>query len=355
MKNVESFTVRANLITRSLIPENKETPIQFLKDDNVSHKLFYRRNHFSYPNFLTSFYYLPIEGFVYSSKTFSMQEILTFPPKTLKVVLECAGDKRDLFNPKVFGEQWGKGAISQGIWKGIPLRTLLQFTGLHADAKEIVVEGYDIGERTDSNEIVHFSRSLPLEKALDPNTIIAYEYNGYPIPFKHGYPLRLIVPGWYAMASVKWIKRIKVIDKQFKGPFQSVDYVYYPHEDNDNESFPVTTINVNSTIQKPLDMQTLNTGIHEIKGIAWTGVGKITKIDISLDNGATWNACQFTSSTENHAWTHWSYIWEIKEQGEYTILIKATDSEGNVQPEKPMWNRKGYGYNAIECIKVKIE
>ncbi|MBY0029890.1 sulfite oxidase [Priestia aryabhattai] len=355
MKKVEDSTVRASLITRSLIPENKETPIQFLKDDSVSDRLFYRRNHFSYPNFLSSFYYLPIEGFVYSSKTFSMQEILTFPPKTLKVVLECAGDKRGLFKPKVFGEQWEKGAISQGSWKGVPLRTLLKFTGLHADAKEIVVEGYDVGERTDFNEIVPFSRSLPLEKALDSNTIIAYEYNGHPIPFKHGYPLRLIVPGWYAMASVKWIKRIKVIDKQFKGPFQAIDYFYYPHEENDNENFPVTTINVNSNIQKPLDMQMLNTGIHEIKGIAWTGVGKITKVDISLDNGATWNACQFTSSTENHAWTHWAYIWEIKEPGEYTILIKATDSEGNVQPEKPMWNRKGYGYNAIEHIKLKIE
>lgn len=208
MKNSHRPEVKPYLITKSLVPENQETPIHLIYGDIVSGKLFYRRNHFPYPNFASSFYLVPIEGLVHTPKIFSLQEIYSLPSKTIKVVLECSGDKRELFKPKVYGEQWGKGAISQGIWKGVSLRTILKYTGLIDSAKEIVFDGYDYGERPDSNQLFNFSRSLPLEKALDPDTIIAYEYNNHPIPFKHGFPLRLIVPGWYAMASVKWIKKL---------------------------------------------------------------------------------------------------------------------------------------------------
>jgi DMSO/TMAO reductase YedYZ molybdopterin-dependent catalytic subunit len=277
------------------------------------------------------------------------------PSRTIKVVLECSGDRRELFEPKVYGEQWGKGAISQGVWKGVSLKTFLQYTGLLDNAKEIVFEGYDHGERPDSNQLFNFSRSLPIEKALDPETIIAYEYNNQPIPFKHGFPLRLIVPGWYAMASVKWIKKITVINKEFKGPFQAIDYVYYPNNENDNGKFPVTTIKINSTIQYPLNMKVLHTGIYDIKGIAWTGNGKISKVDISMDGGLTFKACKLTSSTEKYSWVRWNYKWEAMTKGEYTLISRAADSNGNVQPANPMWNRKGYGYNAMDSIKVKIE
>ncbi|WP_026564984.1 sulfite oxidase [Bacillus sp. UNC41MFS5] len=355
MQNSHLHKVSRNLITKKLVPENQETPIHFYHFDIVNEKLFYRRNHFPYPKFATSFYFLPIDGLVYTPKVFSLQEIYSFPSKTIKLVLECSGNKRELFKPKVFGEQWGKGAISQGIWKGVSLRFLLQYTGLLDTAKEIVFEGYDYGERPDSNQLFNFSRSLPIEKALDPDTIIAYEYNNHPIPFKHGYPLRLIVPGWYGMASIKWIKKISVIDNHFKGPFQTIDYVYYPNKENDNRKTPVTSINVNSTIQYPLNMQLMPTGIYEIYGIAWTGKGQITHVEISLDEGQTWNTCQLTSSSEKYSWVRWKYKWDALKKGEYTIKSKATDSLGNIQPLDPMWNRKGYGYNAIDCIKVKIE
>jgi len=355
MSNSYQSKLRSYLITKSLVPENQETPIHFIHGDIVSNRLFYRRSHFPYPRFASSFYSLPIEGLVHHPNVFSLQQIYSLPSKTIKVVLECSGNKRELFNPKVYGEQWGKGAISQGIWKGVPLRSLLAYTGLLETAKEIVFEGHDYGERTDSNQSHSFSRSLPIEKALDPDTIIAYEYNNQPIPFKHGFPLRLIVPGWYAMASVKWVKRIIVIDKEFKGPFQAVDYVYYPNKENDSGKFPVTTINVNSTIKYPLNRKILHSGTYEIDGIAWTGNGHITKVEISFDGGQTWDPCQRTSSSVKNAWVCWKYKWEAHKKGEYTILSKATDSKGNVQPLKPMWNRKGYGYNAIDRIKVNIE
>lgn len=257
--------VRPYLTTRSLLPENQETPIQFINNDSVENQLFFRRNHFTYPTLSYSNYWLPINGVVSAPLLLSMQDILQYPSKTVEVVLECSGNKRNLFEPKIFGEQWEKGAISQGKWKGVPLRTLLELSGIGEGAKEVVVEGYDYGLRTDLDEVYTYTRSLPIEKALHQDTIIAYEYNNQPIPFKHGYPLRLIVPQWYAMASVKWVKQISVINTTFTGPFQTIDYMYYPNKDNDQNAFPVTAININSTIQKPLDMEKINTGVHLIK------------------------------------------------------------------------------------------
>jgi DMSO/TMAO reductase YedYZ molybdopterin-dependent catalytic subunit len=348
--------VKPYLLTRSLQPENQETPIQFIETDFLTSHLFYRRNHFSYPMLTTANYWIPINGSVNTPILFSMQDILQLPSKTIKTVLECAGNKRSLFEPKVFGEQWGKGAISQGAWKGVPLKALLELAGVKDGAKEVVVEGYDFGNRTDLDHVYTFTRSLPIEKALHPDTIVAYEYNHQPIPFKHGFPLRLIVPQWYAMASVKWIKQITVIDQNFTGPFQSIDYVYYPHKETNKDARPVTTMNVNSTIQKPLDRDILNTGKHFIKGIAWTGKGSITKVEVSTDNGQSWsNAKVDNGDNPGYEWVSWSHEWNIEEKGEYTILAKATDSFSRVQPTSPLWNRKGYGYNAVDEITVKVE
>lgn len=158
------------------------------------------------------------------------------------------------------------------------------------------------------------------------------------------------------MASVKWIKQISIIDTNFPGPFQSIDYMYYPNKENNNDAFPVTTININSTIQKPLDMEILNTGKHLIKGIAWTGKGLITKVEISLNDGNTWAKAKIESDyNAGYGWASWSFEWTIGEKGEYTILSKATDSYGRIQPTIPFWNKKGYGYNAMDKIKIKVE
>ncbi len=197
--------------------------------------------------------------------------------------------------------------------------------------------------------------SLPLKKALHPDTIIAYEYNNQPIPFRHGFPLRLIVPQWYAMASVKWLKQITIIDQEFSGPFQTIDYMYYPNKETNDHAQPVTTLNVNSIIQKPLHMEILNTGIHPIKGIAWTGKGIITKVEISTDNVETWSEAKIQNQTHGHyGWVTWEMDWKITKKGEFTILSRASDSHGRVQPATPLWNRKGYGYNAIDKVNIKL-
>lgn len=349
-------TIEPYLTTRGLKPENQETPIHFLRQWITPTEHFYIRNHFTYPQLTQQAFFLPIEGEVVRPSVFRYDDLVRMPSKTIILPLECSGNKRAYFEPKVYGEQWKDGALSQGIWKGVPLSSLLSVTGLKSTALEVVFEAYDYGKRTDLEGIFYFARSLPIRKALHPDTLIAYELNGEPIPFKHGYPLRLIVPQWYAMASVKWLKRIIVIDHHFKGPFQDIDYNYYPYKDSDEGKTPVTNINVASVIQQPLNHSILDTGTHLIEGIAWTGMGIITEVEISTDGGENWNKVELIQDlSQPYAWTFWKYTWKVPDKGEYTIMSRARDSFGHIQPFDAMWNRKGYGYNAVYAIKVKVE
>ncbi|SEA19276.1 Mo-co oxidoreductase dimerisation domain-containing protein [Thalassobacillus cyri] len=346
---------RPYLITRNLAPENQESPIHFLKPVVIPPRFLYRRNHFPYPEKELPSSELFINGLVNRPLRIPYHYLLQMDPVDLDVTLECAGNKRAHFEPKVFGEQWESGAISRGVWTGVPLRTLLDYAGVSQNAVEIVFTGTDHGKREDMDKEVFFQRSLPLKKALHPDIIIAFQYNGNPIPYKHGWPFRLIVPNWYAMASVKWLQTITVIDHNFQGPFQTTDYVYYPHKENDNGKRPVTTLHVNSTIQQPLDYTQLDTGTHTISGIAWTGEGTINEVSISLDEGKSWHTAKLKNKPSGkYSWKVWSYTWHVQETGEYTILAKAKDSKGRTQPLVPFWNRKGYGYNAVSTIHVKI-
>ncbi len=348
------FTVKPSLTTRGLLPENQETPLEFLQADTMNNYQFFRRNHFEYPALNQASYRLLLGGLIKQPVSLSLQDLYRFPARTLKVALECAGNKRGFFEPKAFGEQWGKGAISQGYWRGVPLVNILDLTGFSSHAEEIVIKGYDHGGRKDSDKTYPYARSLPLEKALHLDTIIAYEYNGQPLSYKHGYPLRLIVPGWYAMASVKWVRQISVIGTAFNGPFQANDYMYYPNKETDEGAFPVTVQNVNSTIQSPQDMEEVSGRRHRIRGIAWTGQGSITRVEISLDDGVSWNEAAFHASSSPYEWVSWQYEWKPDRAGEYSILSKATDSTGRTQERKAFWNRKGYGYNAMDHVKVRV-
>lgn len=344
------------LTTRSLKPENQESPIYFLNKWQTPTQYFYRRNHFPYPFFTQHHFWLQISGQLSQPRFFHYYEILSMPSKSIIVPLECAGNKRANFIPKVYGEQWEDGAISQGKWTGVPLKDFLEKVGLLQNTQEIVFEGADFGKKAGIQESIPFERSLPLEKAFHPDTLIAYKYNDQFLNFKHGHPLRLVVPNWYAMASVKWLRKITAIDYSFNGPFQSDDYVYYPYKDSNKDKFPVTILNVNSTIQQPTHLSILNTGTYEIKGIAWTGLGTITEVQLSVDKGVTWQNTTL-KSLQNHpyAWAKWTFNWQVKEKGEYTIYSRAKDSTGRVQPLTAFWNRKGYGYNAVSNITVKVE
>ncbi|MFT9497253.1 molybdopterin-dependent oxidoreductase [Anaerosolibacter sp.] len=182
-------------------------------------------------------------------------------------------------------------------------------------AIDVVFEGYDYGRRTDMEGIFHYARSLPIQKAMHPDTIIAYELNGKPIPYFLGGPFRLIVPQWYAMASVKWLKQITIIDHSFDGPFQTVDYIYYPHKEDYQGKRPVTSIKTDAIIQQPLNYITLDIGVHNIYGIAWTGSGIITGVELSFDEGTTWKKVRLQQDTnQQYTWTFWEYTWNAEKK-----------------------------------------
>lgn len=346
---------KPSLIAKSLHPENQESPIHFIEKWKTPLQYFYRRNHFSYPLIYSHSYQFVIDGVLPQPIIINYTDLLTMPSKEIVVPLECAGNKRSNFYPKVYGEQWEDGAMSQGKWKGVSLNYILKALKVDVAAKEVVFVGSDNGKRTDLFGQYYYARSLPLEKALHPDTIIAYMYNDQPLSLKHGYPLRLIVPQWYAMASVKWLQTIKFIQGTFNGPFQTVDYMYYPNKENDDGKKPVTTNQVNSTIQKPLNYEILDEGNHLLKGIAWTGLGEIDSVEVSVDKGQTWHEANISFyEKERYAWVSWSYHWTAK-KGEYTLLSRARDTFGRVQPDNAFWNRKGYGYNAVSKIEVKVE
>lgn len=343
------------LKTLSLDPENQESPIHFLSQWKTPKDYFYIRNHFAYPQLSSQPFFLTVSGNVNNPMRISINELKQLPSKTLLLPLECAGNNRANFKPKVFGEQWEEGAISQGKWKGVLLRELLSRAGVLDGSIEAVFVGMDFGEKKDLDQSFYYARSLPIEKAFHEDTLVAYEFNGKPLPVKHGFPFRLIVPQWYAMASVKWLQTIFIIKHQFNGPFQTKDYVYYPYKNSDENKTPVTTMNVNSTIQQPMNYSVIDEGITLIKGIAWTGTGTVKEVEVSFDQGETWKKAALSlREDEKYAWVKWQLEWKAV-KGEHTILARAHDTEGNIQPLRAFWNRKGYGYNAVQKINVKVE
>ncbi|HAQ08882.1 MAG TPA: sulfite oxidase [Bacillus bacterium] len=343
--------VRPYLITRSLVPENQESPIHFLKPKQpVSSNLFYRRNHFAYPILTSDSLTLKISGLVNNPIILGYSDLQQFPSESITALIECSGNKRAFFKEKVFGEQWESGAMSEGNWRGVPLAKLLMYCGISSRAKEIVFRGRDSGIKNGEN--VFFERSLPISKAIDPEVIVAFEYNGKPLTYKHGFPFRLIVPGWYGMASVKWLSEISVIDSDFRGPFQTEDYVYYYPE---GIQLPVTENKVNSTILRPLDKQIISEGKHTIKGIAWTGLGRIETVEISFDQGQNWEAVRLKQEPQKYQIVEWIYEKDFLSGEKYQIAVKATDSTGATQPLEGTWNKKGYGYNGCMEISVKTE
>ncbi|QKG83566.1 sulfite oxidase [Kroppenstedtia pulmonis] len=345
MKRDQTKPLQRTIVTAE--PDNCETPIHDTQDFLTPKNLFYKRNHFPYPSHPSFSWPLIIEGKVKKKRSFSESQLRAMPSRSLVTVMECAGNKRTSFSPKPKGLPWGDGAISQGKWKGVSLSHLLKLTGIDSSVKEVIFQG------ADQLNGVCYERSLPLDKALHRDTLIAYEMNDDPIPFHHGYPYRVIVPDWYAMASVKWLTRIILTDQVFTGPFQTDDYLYIPKPETNSKPIPVREKRVNTIIQEPRHLDILSMGIHTIRGIAWSGTGMITRVEVSVDEGNRWEEAEFISHDHHpYAWKYWKWDWEISRQGIYNIWIRATDSSGRIQPEKPKWNQLGYGYNGYANIQV---
>jgi len=335
-------------------PLNAETLLTRHMGVITPNAAFYVRNHFAVPDCEIAEWRLTIAGAVETPVELTYEELRALPSRTLQVTLECAGNGRVAMRPQAEGEPWGYGAASTAEWTGVSLRTVLEQAGLSPEAHEIVVEGADRGYVAAEDGVIPFARGLPLDQAMQPDTLLAYAMNGEPLPPEHGFPVRLVVPGWYGMAAVKWVARIEAIAHSFSGFYQVERYTMAHPEQGETGSMPLTKIAIRSLITTPEDGATLPRGRHALRGLAWSGFAPVSHVEVSMDGGATWNPAMWTSEPARYTWRSWEYGWRAEDPGEARLQCRATDEAGNAQPIEPLWNRLGYANNAIQTIHVSI-
>jgi DMSO/TMAO reductase YedYZ molybdopterin-dependent catalytic subunit len=305
----------ASRITRSTDPRIEEFDFTTLRDAITPEGDFYIRDHFPAPRLASRAWRLRITGHVLSALELTYADIVRQPARNMVVTLECAGNAV------------GAGGVSTAEWTGIPLGKLLQQAGLRSQAKHIRLIGAD-GDRGPG----FFSRSIPLEKALHPDTMLAFRMNGAQLPVEHGYPLRAIVPGWYAMDSVKWLVQIQVLDREDTSPFMTQQYVSLRLQAVGSERAPVTRMQVKSQIAWPPDRALLIAGQYFVRGAAWAGENKVALVEVSTNGGQDWAAASLENSPAQYAWVLWKYPWDAQKRGEYRISVRATDEKGKTQP-----------------------
>ncbi len=349
MERSDSPTFSHELLTVEENPYNAETPLSALIDEVTDSNLVYVRNHFEAPQIEASDWSLQVGGSVESPQALSLSEIKALPAKTLRMTLECAGNGRVSMDPAPAGTPWGYGAVSVVEFSGTPLSNLLDQVGVLDEAVEVVFHGADKGEAM-PGRTEQYVRSLPLELALKPDIILAWEMNGEPLSVDHGFPLRLVVPGWYGMALVKWLNQIIVSKDEFSGFFQGEQYVY-SEEEGTPEGEAVRSIRVRSLI---LQASSRENGEVEISGIAWSGEGPISKVELSWDGGSEWHEAEVDDSTSRFDVQRWRYLWKPTESGEFRVVSRAADDAGRSQPESDVWNRGGYGNNGPHGIQISI-
>lgn len=313
-------------------PECAETPLEHLRGLLTPNHLFYLRNNFPYPS---SWPGLRVAGAVDRPAALDLMDLSRLSKKTLIVTLECAGNGRAALDPPVDGEQWSLGAVSTAEWEGAQLRDLLTGVGVSSRAVEVAFAGAD-----------GFARSLPLETAMHPDTLLVTAMNGAPLPLEHGGPLRLLVPGWYGMAAVKWLTRLEVLTEPFTSHFQVERYVI--------DDAPVREMGVRAVITNPPAGALVVGGSVRVAGYAWTGRGEVAGVELSDDAGATWMKAELVDAAPPYGWTRWERVWRPRRTGAAALLARATDSSGRVQPQQQRWNQLGYCNNASasHCVTV---
>ena len=335
---------------------NPHTPI-------TSAEHFFIRGHFSVPKVDPAAWRLEIRGAVKSPLSLSLADLKAMSSATQICVLECAGNGR-LFLPNIpEGVQWGLGATGCAAWNGVPLRDVLALAGLEPDALELVFEGADHGfpekQHKPKNE-VHYSRSIPVAEASQPEVLLAWQMNGEDLSPEHGAPVRLIVPGWYSMASVKWLTKIIVASRPFLGYFQTVEYTYWTHSDSlPPERTPITEIFLKSQIAYPVIHQQVRAGeVCTVYGAAWSSGSPIEQVEVSADKGVTWNSAQLDSPSEapgkNYAWRLWHWDWKPSTVGNYRLMSRACDRAGNVQPAQHDEDHESYIIHHTVSIPVEV-
>jgi DMSO/TMAO reductase YedYZ molybdopterin-dependent catalytic subunit len=345
-------------IVRGEAPLNLEMPFETLDGFITPTKSFYVRTHFPIPKIDKNKWRLRIEGEVEKPFEINYDGLLKLESNKITATLECAGNNRNFLEPKVKGVQWGLGAVGNAEWTGIPLPILLDRAKVKPTAREVILEGADRGKLEDPKSPagdLNFARSIPLEKAND--VLLAYKMNDVDLPPKHGFPIRAIVPGWYAMASIKWLQRIIVTDRPFNGYYQTLDYAFWKRRGDNAELVPLSEMQIKAEIAQPSEGETVpaNSNVR-VHGAAWTSNGEITKVEISSDDGATWNEAKLIGESKPDAWRLWECSWETPARsGKATLIARATDSNGRTQPTERDPDRGTYMINHLLPITVEVK
>jgi DMSO/TMAO reductase YedYZ molybdopterin-dependent catalytic subunit len=348
----------AGKIVRGETPLNLEMPFEQLESFITPTESFYVRTHFPIPSIDRDAWWVRVEGAVENPFAINYEQLLKFESVTIPVTLECAGNNRSFLEPKVKGVQWGLGAVGTAEWTGVPLSSLLNRARVKANACEVVLEGADGGMLEDPKGPpgkLHFARSIPLEKART-DVLLAYKMNGNDLPPQNGFPVRAIVPGWYAVASIKWLQRIIVTDQPFSGYYQTIDYAYWKRRAEEPELAPVTELQIKAEIAKPAEGETVpaNSSVR-VYGAAWTSDGEITKVEVSTNGGATWTDANLLGESKSNAWRLWEFNWQTPAAPEkQTLIARATDSLGRTQPVLRDPDRGTYMISHLLPIDVEV-
>jgi len=349
---------KEKLIIRSLRFYDLETPVTLLNSWITPVDLFFVRNHMSEPTtFDPDAYRLTVGGEVERPLSLTLADLRKLDTATVTNTLECAGNGRGFYQPRVPGVQWQRGAVGTARYSGPRLKDVLARAGVKPTAKHVMFKGFE----EPPGKVPAFIRSIPIEKALDPDTLLATQMNGAPLPKHHGYPVRALTPGWVGAASCKWLTEIRVLDHEFEGNFMKPAYrmpkesVAPGAEVKPEDTVPVTGLYVKSLITRPAEGTAVKPGLVYIAGAAWAGEAEVTKVDVSTDGGRTWNPAQLGWDRAKYAWRFFEYAWKPAKPGAYTLMSRATDSQGRVQPAQGMWNPSGYLWNGLDQVNVHVE
>jgi DMSO/TMAO reductase YedYZ molybdopterin-dependent catalytic subunit len=299
---------------------------------------------------------LTVGGLVANELTLSLDDLRARPATSLAVTMECAGNGRARLVPRPVSQPWLLEAVGNAEWTGVRLADLLDEAGVADDAVEVLFRGLDRG--VEGGEEQQYERSLALAEARRDEVLLAYAMNGAPLPPQHGFPMRLIVPGWYGMTSVKWLEAITVLDRPFEGYQQARGYRF--RQLPDEQGVPVDRIQPRSLMVPPgipefaTRERRLEPGPTTVHGRAWSGLGTIERVEVSVDGGQSWSDARLGAQPSRWSWVGWEWDWDASEPGEYELCCRATDSEGNRQPLDAPWNLGGYANNEVQRVSAMV-
>ncbi|MDP8957899.1 MAG: sulfite oxidase [Actinomycetota bacterium] len=339
-----------------LATRNHGMPLEALRYDLTPVGLHYLLIHFDIPWVDEGSWRLTIDGQVSNPCSFRLEELQALPRVSVPVTLECAGNGRARLTPRPVSQPWLTEAVGTAEWTGTPLQPLLEEAGLQAEAQEVLFTGLDRGVEGGVEQ--QYQRSLPLDEALRPEVLLAYEMNGQPLLPQHGFPLRVIVPGWYGMTHVKWLERVSVLAEPFLG-YQQAE-AYRITQSQDDPGTPVTRILPRALMVPPgipdffSRTRLVPSAPCLIEGRAWSGWAPIVRVEVSVDGGKTWQEAELGEPLSAYSWAPWRLTWQPDRLGEHELLCRAEDASGNRQPVEEHWNLQGMANNMVQRVAVLV-